>query len=114
MKINRSPKRHPRIGRFLKVVALPSLLAFSSFGAMAGASELDDSYRAPMMHSSAAKLAESIPKDKLTTASRQLTKEGLKAIDEKAYEKASTLFNMALQGDINNSYLHFLNGLTYH
>ncbi|MCX7148001.1 MAG: hypothetical protein NTY05_01120 [Rhodocyclales bacterium] len=114
MKINQSKKHHPRIGQFLKVVALPSVLAFSSYNAMSAGTEFDDGYRAPMMHSSAAKLAEAIPKDKLTTASRQLTKEGLKAIDEKAYEKASTLFNMALQGDINNSYLHFLNGLTYH
>ena len=104
------------MGRFLTVVALPSLLAFSSCSAMAWSwgSEPDDGYRAPAMHGSAAKLADAIPRDKLTTASRQLTKEGLKAIDEKAYEKASTLFNMALQGDINNSYLHFLNGLTYH
>ena len=116
MKINRSPKQRRQMGRFLTVVALPSLLAFSSCSAMAlsWGSEPDDGYRAPAMHGSAAKLADAIPRDKLTTASRQLTKEGLKAIDEKAYEKASTLFNMALQGDINNSYLHFLNGLTYH
>jgi len=116
MKINRSPKQRRQMGRFLTVVALPSLLALSSGSAMAlsWGSEPDDGYRAPAMHGSAAKLADAIPRDKLTTASRQLTKEGLKAIDEKAYEKASTLFNMALQGDINNSYLHFLNGLTYH
>ena len=116
MKINRSPKQRRQLVRVLTVVALPSLLAFSSGSALAWGwgSEPDDGYRAPAMHGSAAKLADAIPRDKLTTASRQLTKEGLKAIDEKAYEKASTLFNMALQGDINNSYLHFLNGLTYH
>ena len=116
MKTNRSPKQRRQLVRVLTVVALPSLLAFSSGSALAWGwgSEPDDGYRAPAMHGSAAKLADAIPRDKLTTASRQLTKEGLKAIDEKAYEKASTLFNMALQGDINNSYLHFLNGLTYH
>jgi hypothetical protein len=51
------------MGRFLTVVALPSLPAFSSCSAMAWSwgSEPDAGYRAPAMHGSAAKLADAIP-----------------------------------------------------
>ncbi len=60
------------------------------------------------------KLSGLIPMEKLRTASKQLIHEGIKALDEKQYRKASDLFNLGLKTDINNSYLHFLNALAYH
>jgi general secretion pathway protein D len=59
-------------------------------------------------------LYEAVPKDRLNTATRQVAAEGLKALDAGEYEKANRLFNLALKTDINNSYLHFLNGYAYH
>lgn len=60
------------------------------------------------------RLYEQVPKGKLDSAARQLAAEGLKAIDEKNYQKASDLFNLAVKTDITSSYLHFLNGVAYH
>lgn len=59
-------------------------------------------------------LASLIPDEKINSVPRKLVAEGIKAYDKKDYEKASELFNAALKLDIRNSYLHFLNGLTYH
>lgn len=76
---------------------------------------IDESvYRPLPIASSAASLADLVPQDKLTTATRQLAKEGIKALDAQEFQKASQLFNLALKTDISNSYLNFLNGLTYH
>ena len=62
----------------------------------------------------AEKLATSIQRVKLTTASRQLAAEGVKALDARKFKQANDLFNLALKTDLNSSYLHFLNALTYH
>jgi tetratricopeptide (TPR) repeat protein len=59
-------------------------------------------------------LAASIDSAKLGTAAKQLASEGIKALDAGDYSKASSLFNLGLKVEINNSYLHFLNALTYH
>lgn len=59
-------------------------------------------------------LYDAVPRDRLNTATRQVAAEGLKALDAGEYEKANRLFNLALKTDINNSYLHFLNGYAYH
>jgi general secretion pathway protein D len=56
----------------------------------------------------------SIPQDKLTTSTRKITAEGIKALDENDFDKASELFNLAVKTDITNSYLQFLNALAYH
>lgn len=74
----------------------------------------DSSYQPLPIHASASGLVSSIPQGKLVTASRQLAAEGIKEFDAGHYEKASGLFNLALKVDVNNSYLHFLNALTYH
>lgn len=66
------------------------------------------------MHASVTGLVADIDQRKLTTASRQLAAAGLSAMEEGQYEKANALFNLALKTDINNSHLHFLNGLGYH
>jgi Flp pilus assembly protein TadD len=58
-------------------------------------------------------LATLVPKEKLTTAARQLAAEGIKAMDEHNYRKASDLFNLAVKTDITNSYLHFMNAVAY-
>ncbi len=44
----------------------------------------------------------------------QLIRNGIKAFYEKDYTTASAQFNHALKYDPRNSYLQFLNGLTYH
>ncbi len=59
-------------------------------------------------------LAARIPKKKINSVPRKLTAEGIKALDKHEYENANTLFNAALKLDIRNSYIHFLNALTYH
>ncbi len=58
-------------------------------------------------------LYDKVPQDRLDTASRQIAAEGLKAMDEKNYAKASELFNLAVKTDMTNSYMHFLNGVAY-
>jgi Tfp pilus assembly protein PilF len=63
--------------------------------------------------SSTAHLADAVPLDKLTTATRQLAYEGIKALDAGNYVKASRLFNLALKSEVNNSGLHFFNALAY-
>lgn len=100
----------------LGLAIIPAMLVAGGCSTMPDARFADApaGYHVPVLHQSALKLADSIPQDKLTNASRQLAKEGIKALDGGDYEKASALFNMALKTDINNSYLHFLNGLTYH
>lgn len=111
-----SPKIVARNGISTKVALIPALLAVGGCGSVSEVRMADapSGYHMPSLHQSANALADSIPRDKLTSASRQLAKEGIKALDGKEYEKASALFNLALKTDINNSYLHFLNGLTYH
>ncbi len=59
-------------------------------------------------------LAANIDSAKLGTAAKQLASEGIKSLDAGDYSKASSLFNLGLKVEINNSYLHFLNALTYH
>lgn len=58
-------------------------------------------------------LLDSIPREKLNTATRQLTAEGIKALDAKDYRKASDIFNLAVKTEMTNSYLHFLNAVAY-
>ncbi|MCA3253641.1 MAG: hypothetical protein ACK5UM_08845 [Pseudomonadota bacterium] len=58
-------------------------------------------------------LAAQVPKEKLTSAARQLALEGLRAMDQQNWRKASDLFNLAVKTDIGNSYLHFLNAFAY-
>lgn len=99
-----------------KLALIPALAVLSGCDTMSEFRMADTpaGYQMPTLHRSASKLADGVPQDKLTTASRQLAKEGIKALDAREYDKASALFNLALKTDINNSYMHFLNGLTYH
>lgn len=62
----------------------------------------------------AQQLSSLIQRSQLTNASRQLAAHGIKALDERAFKRASDFFNLALKTDLNNSQLHFLNALTYH
>ncbi len=55
-----------------------------------------------------------IPQNRLSTPTRKLTADGIKALDERDYEKASDIFNLAVKTDITNSQLHLLNAYTYH
>ena len=45
---------------------------------------------------------------------RALATKGVELLRDGEYEKAGVVFNSALKLDITNSYLQFLNGLTYH
>ena len=71
-------------------------------------------YQQVPVHADSLRMAESIPKERGTTAARQLATEGIKAMDARDYAKANDLFNLALKVDINNSQLHLLNALNYH
>ena len=99
-----------------RLALLPALLAFAGCESLpqVGVAGAPVDHEMHSLHRSAAKLTAAVPIDKLTTASRQLALEGIKALDAKQFDKASALFNLALKTDVNNSYLHFLNGLTYH
>ena len=108
---------------FPKFAIKASVMVFAASG-LAGCNSLglgekrlaaDSSvYRPLSITPSAMHLSDLVPQDKLTTATRQLAKEGIKALDAREFLKASQLFNLALKTDISNSYLNFLNGLTYH
>ena len=54
------------------------------------------------------------PKEVVDRAPRELAKKGVELLRKGEYEKAGEVFNLALKLDISNSYLQFLNGLTYH
>jgi len=72
------------------------------------------SYEANYSHQQSGDIYSSIPQEKLTTSTRKLTAEGIKALDENNFQKASELFNLATKTDITNSYIQFLNALAYH
>lgn len=101
---------------YQKLALIPALLALGGCGTTSEyrAGDAPAGYQMPTLHQSASRLADAVPQDKLTNAARQLAQEGIKAFDAREYEKASALFNLAIKTDINNSYMHFLNALTYH
>ncbi len=59
-------------------------------------------------------LYKQIPQGMLTTTTRKLAAQGIKALDERDFRKASDIFNLAVKTDISNSQLHLLNALAYH
>jgi general secretion pathway protein D len=54
------------------------------------------------------------PKNSVAGLPDQAIRKGIKAFGEKDYVAASSQFNQALRYDPRNSYLQFLNGLSYH
>jgi general secretion pathway protein D len=54
------------------------------------------------------------PKNSVAGLPDQAIRKGIKAFGEKDYVTASSQFNQALRYDPRNSYLQFLNGLSYH
>lgn len=108
---------HHPLSRRLSIVALAvATLGLAGCQTMGGLGRNDGDGMADPMASyrPATQLHEAVPKDKLNTATRQLVAEGLKALDQRQYEKATQIFNLALKTDINNSYAHFLVALSYH
>jgi general secretion pathway protein D len=105
-----SPKRAIKLAIIAGGISLISSCAVSPIDQQVNG----NGYKPLPIHSSALQLASTIPDEKLTSASRQLAAEGIRALDKQEYVKANDLFNLALKTDINNSYIHFLNGLTYH
>jgi len=59
-------------------------------------------------------LSDKIPVDRINTLPRQKAAEGIKALEQNNLPAASAAFNQALRMDVQNSYLQFLNALTYH
>jgi len=57
---------------------------------------------------------EEIPKEKVCSIALQHAAKGVKLLEKGQYEKASKAFNLSLKLDPANSYIQFLNGLTYH
>jgi len=55
-----------------------------------------------------------IPEDRVNSVALQHAANGVKLLGENRYEKASKEFNLSLKLDPTNSYVQFLNGLTYH
>lgn len=103
------PESRRLVGVLFPVLATLGLAGCESFGGLAKsdmANPLESSLPKTQLYAS-------IPKEKLTTASRLLAAEGIKALDARDYKKASDLFNMAVKTDMSSSYLHFLNGVAY-
>lgn len=111
----------PGVGGLPRLKALAGSVALAlGCLALAGCETMNGFARQPAEQPSpvaarmpASNLYAKIPKDKLNSAARQVAAEGVKALDERKYEKASQLFNLAVKIDMTNSYLHFMNGVTY-
>lgn len=98
----------PRLATVAAALAAAGLLSACATTGAGGAMTA-----APAGEQPRTSLAAQVPKDRLDTASRQLALEGLKAVDQQNWRKASDLFNLALKTDLSNSYLHFLNAFAY-
>ncbi len=94
------------------VTGCASLPALGPLGASTSAgdtaSKLQEGRRLPV------RLSAEIPKDRITSDTRALAAEGLKALQAGKLEDASTLFNTALRLDLANANLQFMNAFTYH
>ncbi|MEQ8195759.1 MAG: hypothetical protein RIB59_14840, partial [Rhodospirillales bacterium] len=66
------------------------------------------------IRSPSVKISQFIPADKIRTSRQKIAAEGIRALDADQLDVASKAFNRALKLEINNSYLQFLNGYTYH
>ena len=103
------------IGSRKSVLALAIAISLSGCATLQGATDSTSSPFIPLpIADTTEKLATTIQRAKLTTASRQLAAEGIKALDARKFKQANDLFNLALKTDLNSSYLHFLNALVYH
>lgn len=97
------------------VVALAVAISLSGCATLQQATDSTSSAFIPLpIADKTEKLAPTIQRARLTTASRQLAAEGIKALDARKFKQANDLFNLALKTDLNSSYLHFLNALVYH
>ncbi len=104
--------KHP----FSLAPALNSLVALAVALALGGCETTGPSYRATdaELAPPGERLYTRIPQNKLSTPTRKLAADGIKALDARDYDKASDIFNLAVKTDITNSQLHLLNAYTYH
>ena len=97
---------------FSLVTGCASLPALGPIGASAPGSDtaanLQAGRRLPV------RLSADIPKDRITSDTRALAAEGLRALQAGKLDEASTLFNTALRLDLANANLQFMNAFTYH
>lgn len=100
----------PRLGS----MALAASIALAGCGSTGPTARSNGAFVPTSIDRSAGSLASQLDRAKLSSASRQVAAEGIKALDARDLRKASDLFNLALKTDINNTWLHFFNALAYH
>ncbi len=89
----------------------------ASCGSLSGSETIETisaSRPAPLSQAIVADLSNKIPPDRINTLPRKKAAEGIRALEKNDLQAASQAFNQALRMDVQNSYLQFLNGLTYH
>lgn len=111
---NQSPKIHHRRGTWIIGPVLG--IACLGLGSCSGLSGGLSGAQFPAFHNTTVTEvpAAKIPREKINTPARKRAADGLVALEKNKLRVASNHFNEALKLDIQNSYLHFLNGLTYH
>lgn len=107
MRPNQALRFAPAVNSILAVAVALSMGGCQTTGPLLGASETETARPTERLYAR-------IPQNKLTTPTRRLAADGIKALDERDYEKASDIFNLAVKTDITNSHLHLLNAYTYH
>lgn len=111
--VSSTPSRLPSAAGNISGIALSiATMGLAGCGTMGGFGH-NDAINPLAAKLPSTRLSESVPSEKINTASRQLAAEGIKALDAKDYRKASDIFNLAVKTDMTNSYLHFLNGVAY-
>src|SRR5471032_1672634 len=102
-----TPRFAPAVNSILAVAVALSLGGCQTTGSMYGARDSE-------MTRPADRLYARIPQNRLSTPTRKLTADGIKALDDRDYDMASNIFNLAVKTDITNSQLHLLNAYAYH
>lgn len=115
-----SPVRRPRIlsrkGRLIACTLASALIASCATPQKQASRQLIDSLKASTSSELPALkgLSASLPDSKQFNVTRKLAAEGIRNLEAGELEKASKLFNMALELEPTNPNVQLLNGLTYH
>ncbi len=102
-----------RIPHTISQLCLHTAIAIS-LASLTGCHSLPEKGQAHATQIDRERFLSAIPPERLTTPTRKLAAEGLKALEENRLADASDSFNKALKTDITNPYLNMLNALTYH
>src|SRR5438128_1892288 len=103
MHLNRPFSLVPAVGSLISVAVALALAGCQTTGPTYGATGVDSfGNRSGEAGRAAVQLYSRIPQDRVTTATRKFAAEGIKALDERDYAKASDAFNLAVSTDITN------------